>query len=305
VRGQSTLRWIPEANCLECTNIGLCAGVGRCLREPTDAARVTAVARAVDYMIEHRAQPIQLVDVARAATMSQFHFHRIFREITCTTPARFLTALRMCEAQHLLLNSRRSVTEICSSVGYSSLGTFISQFGRLTGLSPRRFRTVVERIGQVPIQELTDLSGAMAERGPIGAVTSDRQERYCALLGLYRTDRPWERPSAFQVIETDHVVRIPPVSDGEYDTVSVGYSPVTTVAEVLGAPVGTLGRVGFGTRTLVARGGRSRHPFHVALRRQRRIDPPVEFSRPLLCLVTRANQRDAAPALPTDAADRG
>ncbi|WP_027659533.1 helix-turn-helix domain-containing protein [Salinispora fenicalii] len=294
--GQSTLRWIREANCLQCDKIELCASFGLCLIEPTGATRVTAVASAVDYMIENLAQPIQLVDVARVATMSQFHFHRIFREITCTTPARFLTALRMCEAQHLLLNSRRSVTEICSAVGYSSLGTFISQFGHLTGLSPRRFRTVVKRIGHVPIQELIEFSGAMAEDGPVGAVTSDRQERYCALLGLYRTDHPWERPSTFQVIETNHVVRTPPVSDGEYDTVSVGYSPVTTVADILGAPVGALGRVGFGTRTLIARDGRSHQPFHIALRRQRRFDPPIEFSRSLLSLVARASTR--TPKLP-------
>lgn len=294
MRGQSALRWSTEANCLNCDKIGLCATVGRCLTESTGAARITAVARAVDYMIEHVSEPIQLADVARAGTLSPFHFHRIFREITCTTPARFLTTLRMTEAQHLLLNTKKTVTDICTDVGYSSLGTFISQFGRLTGLSPRRYRAVVEQIGGIPIQELTERNIHVAEHGAIGAVTGDRSETYCALLGLFRVNRPREWPSSFQVIETGRVVRTPRVSDGEYEPIAIGFSPTTTVLEVLGAPIGTLGRVGFGVRPLVVRDGQARHAFHVALRRQRRFDPPVEFSRPLLSLARGVGLLDSA-----------
>lgn len=282
MRGQSTLRWSTEANCLNCDKIGLCATVGRCLTESTGAARVTAVARAVDHMIEHMSEPIQLADVARVGTLSPFHFHRVFREITCTTPARFLTSLRMTEAQHLLLTTDKTVTEVCTTVGYSSLGTFISQFGRLTGLSPRKFRAVVNQIGGVCLRELTDQTTTTAENGAIGAVTCDHRETYCALLGLFRVNRPREWPSSFQVVETDRVVRTPQVCDGHYEPIATGFNPGTTLSEVLASPIGALGRVGFGARPLEVRGGQVRHPFHVALRRRRRFDPPVEFSRPLL-----------------------
>src|SRR5262249_43753248 len=82
-------------------------------------------------------------------------FHRIFREIAAVTPARFLAAMRMAEAARLLLHSAAPVTDISARVGYASVGTFTTQFGRLLRVSPARFRILVrsvcgQRVGQGP-----------------------------------------------------------------------------------------------------------------------------------------------------------
>lgn len=284
----TSIQWRTEANCLKCDKIGLCSTVGRCLAESTGAARITSVARAVDYMIEHLSEPIQLSDVARAGTLSPFHFHRVFRDVTTTTPARFLTSLRMAEARRLLLATQKTVTDVCTSVGYSSLGTFISQFGKLTGLSPRRFRCVVEQIGHIPVEELVEAGPELAAAsGPIGAVTGVHGERCYALLGLFRLNRPHGLPSMFHVIETNRLAALPPVPDGDYEPIATAVVPAATVRDVLGTPIGALGRVGFGHSAVTVSGGRCRHPFQVALRRQRRFDPPIEFTRSLLSLARR------------------
>ncbi|ANZ39770.1 DNA-binding protein [Lentzea guizhouensis] len=288
MKGHSSIHWRTEANCLKCDKIGLCSTVGRCLAESTGAARITSVAKAVDYMIEHLPEPIQLSDVARAGTLSPFHFHRVFRDVTTTTPARFLTSLRMAEARRLLLVTPKTVTDVCTSIGYSSLGTFISQFGKLTGLSPRRFRCVVEQIGNIPVEALVEAGPEpAAASGPIGAVTGQNGERCHALLGLFRLNRPQELPSMFTVIATNRLVALPPVPDGDYEPISVAVGPGATVRDVLATPIGVLGRVGFGLSPVNVLGGRCRHPFQVALRRQRRFDPPIEFTRPLLSLARR------------------
>jgi hypothetical protein len=78
---------------------------------------------------------------------SPFHFHRFFREITGLPPARFHAALRMAEARRLLLQTGLPVKRIGERVGYTSPGTFGTQFARLAGLSPARFRTFVQGLG--------------------------------------------------------------------------------------------------------------------------------------------------------------
>jgi len=91
---------------------------------PTAAARVEAVVRALTVMRQRLGEPQSLRDLARAAYLSPFHFHRVFRSVTSVTPGRFLAAMRMAEAKRLLVETPISVTDISIAVGYSSFGTF-------------------------------------------------------------------------------------------------------------------------------------------------------------------------------------
>ena len=100
------------------------------------------------------ADPRTVVDLARAGRYSPFHFHRIFREVTMVTPARYLAALRIAEARRLLVRSTLTVTEISWRVGYQSLGTFTTQFGRLVGLAPQQFRQLMRVLRDEPVGAL-------------------------------------------------------------------------------------------------------------------------------------------------------
>jgi AraC-like DNA-binding protein len=91
-------------------------------------------------MREQYPQPWSLSELARVAHMSRHHFDRVFREITHLTPRQFLAAVRLDAAKRLLENTRRSVTEICVDVGYSSLGTFSHLFSSGVGTSPTVYR---------------------------------------------------------------------------------------------------------------------------------------------------------------------
>lgn len=46
----------------------------------------------------------------------------------------------MKRAEEMLRTANRSVTDICSLVGFSSLGTFSARFKQQTGLSPSEYR---------------------------------------------------------------------------------------------------------------------------------------------------------------------
>lgn len=89
-------------------------------------------------------EPLSLDAMADSAFLSRFYFSRLFRSKTGTSPGRFLTAIRLYKAKHLLLETNMSVTDIAYAVGYNSLGTFISRFTRSVRISPARYRWLAE-----------------------------------------------------------------------------------------------------------------------------------------------------------------
>ncbi|MGI8665942.1 MAG: helix-turn-helix transcriptional regulator [Jatrophihabitans sp.] len=105
-----------------------------------------AVERVIETMWDRYHEPLSLEDMADTAVFSRFYFSRIFRNVTGTSPGRFLTAVRLYKAKHLLLQTSASVTDISYQVGYNSPGTFSSRFTRSVGMSPARFRHL-SRIG--------------------------------------------------------------------------------------------------------------------------------------------------------------
>lgn len=85
-------------------------------------------------------EELSLDDMARAAMFSKFHFSRVFQRVTGISPGRFLTSLRMEEAKRLLRTTTRTVADIGTSVGYTSVSTFSGRFNRSVGLTPITFR---------------------------------------------------------------------------------------------------------------------------------------------------------------------
>jgi transcriptional regulator GlxA family with amidase domain len=96
--------------------------------------------RARDAMDRTYAQPLDVPALARIAHVSQAHFIRTFRATFGETPHRYLQRRRVERAMFLLRETRRSVTDICLDVGFSSLGTFSRTFRDIVGESPTSYR---------------------------------------------------------------------------------------------------------------------------------------------------------------------
>ncbi|HEY7596969.1 MAG TPA: AraC family transcriptional regulator [Actinophytocola sp.] len=99
-----------------------------------------AVERVIRAMRENLGEQITMDDMARTAMFSKFHFSRIFLRVTGISPGRFLSALRLQEAKHLLLTTSVAVADISHMVGYNSIGTFSSRFRASVGVSPSEYR---------------------------------------------------------------------------------------------------------------------------------------------------------------------
>ncbi len=96
--------------------------------------------RAKDLADGRYFEPLTVADLARAAGLSRAHFSREFRHAFGETPHQYLLTRRLERAAALLRNTDRPVTEICFTVGLSSLGSFTTSFRRVYGVSPLAYR---------------------------------------------------------------------------------------------------------------------------------------------------------------------
>jgi AraC-like DNA-binding protein len=96
--------------------------------------------RARDYADALFHTPLTITELANVAALSPNHFLRTFKQAFQQTPYQYLMNKRLERAQALLLHSDLSVTEICFSVGFESLGSFSWLFRRRVGISPEGFR---------------------------------------------------------------------------------------------------------------------------------------------------------------------
>jgi AraC-like DNA-binding protein len=85
-------------------------------------------------------RPVSIREVARAASMSPFHFIRQFEAVFGATPHQFRIQTRLDRAKELLALSDYSVTDVCLEVGFSSLGSFSDLFARRVGAAPSIYR---------------------------------------------------------------------------------------------------------------------------------------------------------------------
>jgi AraC family transcriptional regulator of adaptative response/methylated-DNA-[protein]-cysteine methyltransferase len=99
------------------------------------SAAVTAACRT----IENAQAPPSLADLAKAADMSPFHFHRIFKQVTGVTPKDYAVAHRAGRVRDCLPDSS-SVTEAIYEAGFNSNGRFYSTSSSMLGMAPQTFR---------------------------------------------------------------------------------------------------------------------------------------------------------------------
>ncbi|WP_426564012.1 helix-turn-helix domain-containing protein [Angustibacter sp. McL0619] len=96
--------------------------------------------RARDHIDRHFAEPLDVDRLARVAGISPSHFVRRFSAAFGETPIRYLTRRRIERAQDLLRHANLTVTEVCTAVGFASLGSFSARFRELVGQTPTAYR---------------------------------------------------------------------------------------------------------------------------------------------------------------------
>lgn len=106
-----------------------------------DEGQHSGVVRAIHLMRENLSEPLTIDVLAEQAFFSKYHFTRVFQRYTGMSPGKFLAELRMMSAEHLLVTSDLSFTDITFRVGYASIGSFSSRFKVVLGTPPSDYRS--------------------------------------------------------------------------------------------------------------------------------------------------------------------
>jgi AraC-like DNA-binding protein len=110
-----------------------------------DLRDLVLLRRVRDRIDREYAQPLDVEALARGVHLSAGHLSREFRRAYGESPYSYLMTRRIERAMALFRRGDLSVTEVCFTVGCSSLGTFSTRFTELVGMPPSVYRREAAR----------------------------------------------------------------------------------------------------------------------------------------------------------------
>lgn len=110
------------------------------LNERIKRNHLNTIERAKQYMAEHFTDDLSLFEVAKYSFVSPFHFSRLFKTFTSSSPHQYLLNMRLKKAELLLKNSSLPVSDICFSSGFNSTQYFVSAFRQKYNCPPSGLR---------------------------------------------------------------------------------------------------------------------------------------------------------------------
>ena len=110
------------------------------IKTPLEVKPKHTISVAMEWAIEHLAEPINVKQMANFVHMSERTFLRRFHETVGCTPSEWLQSARVAKAQEYLENSGDKLALIADKSGYQSLETFRTAFKRVTGVSASAYR---------------------------------------------------------------------------------------------------------------------------------------------------------------------
>lgn len=109
---------------------------------PSEAGPVRKVSAMARFVAEKHATSLRLEDVARHVGLHPNYAMTLFRKHYGMTLNAYITRLRICQAQYLLISTDWEVSRIAFEVGFGSISRFYEAFKEVSGQTPRRYRLV-------------------------------------------------------------------------------------------------------------------------------------------------------------------
>ena len=117
------------------------------------ARNYDALISAKEYVQQHYAEDISLVEVANHVSLSPSYFSKRFKKDNNINFIDYLIDVRIQRAKVLLISSRYKINEICKMCGFNSLNHFYKTFKDITGYTAQQFRDMQKDINQEKASE--------------------------------------------------------------------------------------------------------------------------------------------------------
>jgi AraC family transcriptional regulator len=86
-------------------------------------------------------RPFNLESLAGEAGLSPYHFSRMFKQSTGSSPSEYFIQLKIAKARRLLRETEMNIVSIALDLGYASPSHFARVFKRQIGVTPREYRS--------------------------------------------------------------------------------------------------------------------------------------------------------------------
>lgn len=119
---------------------------------------------AVDLFIENNLdKDISVFNLAKLAGFSENHFRVQFKKITDMSPLKYVNMKKVDAAREMLMDSKKSITEIAFDLGFSSCQYFSTFFKKQTSFTPDEFRKEVEKLMKKNVKKIVIAKEAAAQ----------------------------------------------------------------------------------------------------------------------------------------------
>lgn len=102
-------------------------------------------ARILQYIHGHWREPLSLADIALQEHLSVGYMTRFFRKYAGITFTEYLSELRLKNAAYELSTHDASITDIAYDFGFRNVNSFISQFKKKYGVTPKKYQQSEQR----------------------------------------------------------------------------------------------------------------------------------------------------------------
>ena len=120
---------------MDCMTGGECEETFSCKFLENEADR-EKISLARKILLEHIGEPLTIKELSRKAAINECYLKKGFKEMYGTTIFDFFQSQRMEHAKYLLYEKGLTVTDVSSSLGYSSISHFSTAFKKHTGIKP-------------------------------------------------------------------------------------------------------------------------------------------------------------------------
>lgn len=98
------------------------------------------IQQSVDYIEEHLSEEIEIENLAKLASLSQFYYQRLFSRLVKKPANEYIKLRRLARAAEALLSKNKRILDVALEWGFSSHETLTRAFKGAFGMTPEEYR---------------------------------------------------------------------------------------------------------------------------------------------------------------------